>query len=259
MYKFFIINFIICLLNMLVNCEEVKSSNYYCVNRYVTLKCTPGHVIIVKRTEHLYRHRPCSDHILNDLGSVSASLLNYCKIFDERCEYYKSECNGKQECRIRVIKNSHQFGVFGNCDFESKFVNVLYTCVPNEFDKIASFDICHESPRVIFELNEGFIHSPDYPDYYHNSKDCHLSIRTRQERIAIYLLVLNMERKGIFSRKPHDFLQVQGGEKFHGKNVPAQFFYNGTEEKVEIYFETDWGTTIYLESPTGFLLYFKRK
>ena len=129
-----------------------------------------------------------------------------------------------------------------------------------ELDKeIAAFDICHDSPRDIFELNEGFIHSPNYPYYYQNSKKCQINIRTRQQRLVIYMLKLNMEGKGMFSRKPNDFLQVQGGEKFHGKNLPAQVIYNGTERRVELNFETDWGTSTYLDFPKGFLLYFKRK
>ena len=125
--------------------------------------------------------------------------------------------------------------------------------------EIASYDICNDSPRDIFDLNEGFIHSPEYPNYYSNSKKCQLSIRTSHQRLVIYMLTLNMERIGIFSRNPNDFLQVQGGEKLHGKNVPGQVIYNGTESKVELFFETDWATSTSLDSPIGFLLYFNRK
>jgi hypothetical protein len=54
-------------------------------------------------------------------------------------------------------------------------------------------------------------------------------------------------------------LQVQNGHKYHGKEVPPVVVYNGTEEKVRINFQTDWGTSTYLDFPKGFLLYFHRK
>ena len=124
---------------------------------------------------------------------------------------------------------------------------------------IPSFDICHDSPRDLSELNEAFIHSPNYPFYYQNSKNCKINIRTRGMRLVIYMLRLNMEGLGLFSREPNEFLQIKGGEKIYGKEVPPRIVYNGTDSKVEVYFETDWGTSTYLDFPKGFLLYFKRK
>lgn len=125
--------------------------------------------------------------------------------------------------------------------------------------QIPKFDICHESPRDISELHEGFIHSPNYPYYYQNSKDCTVNIMTKNQRLVIFMLRLNMEGKGFFTREPNDFLQVQNGHKYHGKEVPPVVVYNGTEEKVRINFQTDWGTSTYLDFPKGFLLYFHRK
>lgn len=124
---------------------------------------------------------------------------------------------------------------------------------------IPVFDICHESPRDVSDLSEGFIHSPKYPYYYQNSKNCQLNIRSNKQRLVIYMLKLNMEGKGFFTRQPNDFLQIQGGYKYHGKNVPPRIVYNGTDDKVEIKFISDWGTSTYLDFPKGFLLYFKRK
>lgn len=126
-------------------------------------------------------------------------------------------------------------------------------------EQIPSFDICHDSPRDLSELNEAFIHSPNYPYYYQNMKNCQINIRTRQQRLVIYMLRMNMEGKSWFTGKPNDFLQIQGGEKLHGKEIPPQIVYNGTESKVVLHFETDWGTSTYLDFPKGFLLYFKRK
>lgn len=70
---------------------------------------------------------------------------------------------------------------------------------------------------------------------------------------------MNMEGKGIFSRQPNDYLQIQHGTKYHGRSNPQIIAYNGTEDKVEISFMSDWGTTTYLDFPKGFLLYFERK
>ena len=73
------------------------------------------------------------------------------------------------------------------------------------------------------------------------------------------MLKLNMEGKGFFTREPNDFLEIQGVHRYYGRDIPPKIIYNGTEDKVQIKFETDWGTSTYLEFPKGFLLYFQRK
>lgn len=236
--------------------EELKASDYHCANSYVSLQCSQDHVIFVTSSEHVYRSGQCYD---DEVDYETGPSQSHCIGYDETCDYYKSRCNGLQDCHVKVEKRQHQKGVFGgNCNFESNIAKVFYSCVPKEMnDKIPSFDICHDSPRDLSELNEAFIHSPNYPYYYQNSKDCQINIRTRQQRLVIYMLRLNMEGKGLFSRQPNDFLQIQGGEKLHGKEVPPQIVYNGTERKVVLHFETDWGTSTYLDFPKGFLLYFK--
>jgi hypothetical protein len=53
-------------------------------------------------------------------------------------------------------------------------------------------------------------------------------------------------------------LQIQHGLKYFGKNQQPKIIFNGTDEKVTLDFQTDYGTSTYLDFPKGFLLYFQR-
>ncbi len=124
---------------------------------------------------------------------------------------------------------------------------------------ITSFDICQDSPKTIAGLARGFIHSPCYPKYYTNSKECYIKLETNGKRLVIYMITMNMEGKGFFTGQPNDFLQINNDSKYYGPNNPQQIIYNGTDEFVPIKFKTDYGTSTYLEEPKGFLVYFERK
>lgn len=98
------------------------------------MKCPINEVIFVSKTEHLYSFSECDEDGSVVFNTDVASSLNHCNGYDEICKYYKTECNGKKECHVRVLKKSHKVGVFGgNCDFVSNFVNVFYTCVPSKY------------------------------------------------------------------------------------------------------------------------------
>lgn len=122
-----------------------------------------------------------------------------------------------------------------------------------------NFDICEDDgPEVLLDVQSGFIHSPDYPKYYGNSRSCALTIQVPvNKHLSIYLINMSLEKRSVFSSAIKDYLKVD--EKiFHGHSIiPARIFNQSGYANVRLEFVSDWITSSALASPKGFLLYFE--
>jgi hypothetical protein len=126
-------------------------------------------------------------------------------------------------------------------------------------NNIERFDICQVS-KIPDGVMEGFIHSPDYPKYYGNSRNCYLNLNLPNEnfRLFVYLISMNVESKGWFSRVPKDYLYIENIEKsFFGEYKPQIVLAENRLTKFR--FITDFVTSTSLNDPKGVLLYFKSK
>ena len=125
-------------------------------------------------------------------------------------------------------------------------------------NKIDRFDICQVS-KIPDGVMEGFIHSPDYPKYYGNSRNCYLNLNLPNEnfRLFVYLISMNTESKGWFSRVPKDYLFVENLQKsFYGSNKQPLIIL-AENRLTKFRFVTDFVTSASLIDPKGVLLYFK--
>ena len=125
-------------------------------------------------------------------------------------------------------------------------------------DPYKSFDICdNDGPETILGVENGFVHSPSYPEYYGNNKNCYLNIGIPpKSRLTIYLINFNMEDISFFSRRPNDYLQIDNGSKIYGKKNPSILFNGSDKESVKLNFITDFATLQTLDKPKGFIIYF---
>ncbi len=79
----------------------------------------------------MYRSGQCYD---DEIDYENGPSQSHCIGHDETCDYYKSRCNGLQDCHVKVERRQHQIGVFGgNCDFESNIAKIFYSCVSSKF------------------------------------------------------------------------------------------------------------------------------
>jgi hypothetical protein len=124
-----------------------------------------------------------------------------------------------------------------------------------------AFDICDpDGPEIILGINQGFIHSPSFPDYYGNKRLCGLNIGIPYgKRLVLYLLSLSMEGLSMINQRPNDYLLIDNSQEYYGfTNVPRIVYNVSDREMVNIKFKSDWITTARLRSPKGFLIYFER-
>ncbi len=244
----------------------------------------------MSRIEYKYTSGQCIDYdeANNFLDNINDDQsLDDCIGIESQSEYFVSRCNGQQNCFVEIKKKMHKTGFSGtNCDFESNMANILYSCIPSKlFQKVfdfkvnkildlhffylkyvidfisesyKSFSICDPNgPDTILGLNNGFIHSPSYPEYYGNSHDCWVNVGVpKSTRLVLYLLKMNLEGYGMF-REPKDYLSVDNGVKLYGSALVPHTIYNSSDrEKVHIKFTSDWITTTRLNYPKGFLIFF---
>lgn len=171
-----------------------------------------------------------------------------------------SECNGKQECDIKLDQTWFTYGFMGsNCNFNAELMFISYECIPVDFfDKfIPKYDICSGSSastatNVIDHPIHGFIHSPAYPNKYQSRQFCQLTIRADEsiERIEIFLIDMELEGLSSTTYKPTDYLQINSNEQLFGEKSFV-IIYNETISPI-IKFQTDrWF------NKRGFLLYFQ--
>lgn len=245
---------------------EIHSTNYTCANTLAELSCPKDYIIFVTRIEYKYTSGQCIDYD-DAQGYMSSPLtsdnLDDCVGVDSHNEYFTSRCNGQQNCFVEIKKKSHLTGHAGtNCDFESNMANVYYACVPSFMrDPYKRFDLCDSNgPDTILGVENGFIYSPNFPEYYGNNHECYVNLGIpKNKRLVVYLLKMNLEGNGVF-KVAKDYIQIEALPKLYGKAVLPHIVYNGSDrERVHIRFRTDWITTAKLEYPKGFLLYFSRK
>jgi hypothetical protein len=129
--------------------------------------------------------------------------------------------------------------------------------------RINKFDICgSSSTQIDSRYGSGFIHSPNYPNYYGNSKNCQLEIKIPDDkRIVIYVVRVSLEDTSVFHDGPNDFVQISGRDlssKLHGLHTLPKFIYEGNDRKqFYVNFKSDWITTQSLTFPKGFYIYFE--
>ncbi|RNA38260.1 hypothetical protein BpHYR1_030561 [Brachionus plicatilis] len=178
------------------------------------------------------------------------------------------------------FKFFRKFILFNFCKTEKKFLisifylenlnskfqisEYFYTKILLNFETqkyvINSYDICDNyAPSVLENIDRGFIHSPYYPDYYLNNRNCYIGIKIpNDKRLVVYLMRRSMEDKSIFRNSPKDFVGIEDGFKYFGfSNVPEIIYDGNDREEVYVNFVSDWITTQFLRSPKGFLIYFE--
>lgn len=199
--------------------------------------------------------------LTNDVTNYCNNKIDYKQNNSTKCSAFPtqslaSECNGKQECEVKLDKTTFEYGFMGsNCDFQAEILFISYECIPIEFNEkyMPKYDICSgSSNNVIDHPIHGFIHTPSYPNVYQSKLFCQLTIRFDEtiERIEIFLIDMQLEGLSTTYFKPTDYLQINSNEILFGeKNYLV--IYNETNTAV-IKFTTDrWF------NKRGFLLYFQ--
>jgi hypothetical protein len=158
-------------------------SGYTCETS-VTLKCPAATKLLILEVTY---SSECPS-----LTEIKDGNTNYAP---SRCiGYYRERastlCNGQQTCTIDNNlgqRPSFLVGKQANCAFTGQSINVDYSCVPGMFEthfsiqlktyildfyssKLPRIDIC--SLQSLNGLTEGFIHTPNYPGGYPNSRTC---------------------------------------------------------------------------------------
>ena len=75
-------------------------------------------------------------------------------------------------------------------------------------------------------------------------------------RLLTYLIYVNVESEGWFSKVPVDYVFVENNRKsFCGSRKPQLI--TAENKTTRFRFLSDWSTTAKLRNPKGFILYFK--
>jgi hypothetical protein len=137
------------------------------------------------------------------------------------------------------------------------YVSILAT---RRFE-LPNFDICDaQGPVALHGVSRGYIHSPNFPNYYGNSRRCAMSISVPEDKyLAVYVESLSMESRSRFSSQAKDFLRVDDLLLYGRSGTPALVFNHTGMDQVQFTFSSDWITTALLSSPKGFLIYFECK
>jgi hypothetical protein len=142
-------------------------SGYTCETS-VTLKCPAATKLLILEVTY---SSECPS-----LTEIKDGNTNYAP---SRCiGYYRERastlCNGQPICTIDNNlgqRPSFLVGKQANCAFTGESINVDYSCVPDFYSsKLPRIDIC--SLQSLNGLTEGFIHTPNYPGGYPNSRTC---------------------------------------------------------------------------------------
>ncbi|CAF0773819.1 unnamed protein product [Brachionus calyciflorus] len=255
--------FLILLIVALAKCADIKSTEYLCADSYAELACPNGSRIVVERIVNKYRPNECVEFTPN-LENLVENRFDYCLGIVRNDDYSRRACNGEQTCHLNLKQYNFQTDVSeANCNFTSNYGKIYYSCIPNfETQKYnyVSYDVCDNyAPSLLENIDRGFIHSPFYPDYYSNNKNCYIGIKIPQnKRLVIYLVRHSMEDKSIFRNQPNDYVGIEDGVKYYGYSNSPQIIYDGNDrEEINIIFVSDWITTQALRNPKGFLIYFE--
>lgn len=267
--------------------KELKSSDFLCAGSYAYLECPSDSKIVVEKIIYKYSPNKCEE--TESSGNYS---LEHCVGVVQSDDLIRGACNGETICHFRIneVKFDDPKVMNTNCAFTSNLGNVLYTCLPSlsnylhwffinfvsktntkinledfqtqkfNFD---SFDICDKyGPEVIQGIDNGFIHSPNYPDYYSNNRNCYIKISIPEDkRLVVYLVQRSLEGKGIFNSRPKDFISFSSTTTFYYgySNTPEVIYDGNDKEQFEIVFRSDWITSQSLNGPKGFLVFFECK
>ena len=120
-------------------CQEILNTDYQCANSYTRLACPEQTVIFISSINHKYAPDLCgpidkSQRV--DLNkNIEPQVLRECVGIDLNDERLLRECNGKQKCTVQIENKSHITGFYGtNCDFQSNYAKIFYTCVPSKIN-----------------------------------------------------------------------------------------------------------------------------
>jgi hypothetical protein len=144
--------------------DSLKSVGEICTNEQVELKCNQNEIIIIQSV----------------IRTNKLSCFDSYEPLDSHCSTYhdddiKFECEGRSNCNFTLKTQQHYPGFYGsNCNFKSNKAQINYACIPIDYENSKNkYDICNS----VFSIsnsptNQGFIHSPNYPNYYGNNRRC---------------------------------------------------------------------------------------
>lgn len=124
-------------------------------------------------------------------------------------------------------------------------------------------DICSSSGRLDGAKEKwGFIHSPNYPSYYGNSRSCNIDLAVPSDkRLVLFMVRVSMEDSSVFHGSANDYVRITADgldNVYYGLHPIPKSVYDGTTKRVlRVHFRSDWITTQRLLSPKGFLVYFE--
>lgn len=142
---------------------------------------------------------------------------------------------------------------------------------------VRKFDVCSEATVIDGrQVQSGFVHSPGYPEYYGNSRNCRIDLRVPdRSRLVLYAVRVSMEAASYVHGNPNDYVRVSDASGrldvvYYGQHHVPKLVYEGigtsalqaesltmSSSSVRISFRSDWITTQRLTLPKGFLLYFE--
>jgi hypothetical protein len=222
----------------------------------VTLKCPDATKLIILEVTY---SSECPN--LNEEKNGGAQYA------PSRCIGYNRErasslCNGKQTCTVDNNLPQRPAFVVGkqsNCVFTGQSMNIDYSCIPDFYSsKLPRIDIC--SLQSLNGLTEGFIHTPNYPSNYPNSRTCSKTVPSpdAEHRLKIYALDFDIEGLSVLRwlgiTRINDWLQINNsGEKMFGTRPSYTLLFDDVIE-ASLMFKSDFANT---KRPyNGFLLYF---
>jgi hypothetical protein len=127
--------------------------------------------------------------------------------------------------------------------------------------KYKQFDICGSHGSTLDGFRNGFIHSPNYPNYYGNRRNCWMSLKlAANQKLIVYLVQISMEDASLFHSNPNDYVMFNNDRNlqfFSRSNEPRLVYEGRDRDRVDISFKSDWITTQSLTYPKGFLVYFE--
>jgi hypothetical protein len=254
-----LIYLIILLISLLKNCHYNKETDYYCTGSEAQLECPQDKRIIIMGTFGRYSPSQCVNQDSVDFLSNGSPPLDHCIGINRNDEFLNSYCNGLSSCKAFIQQKKHQVGFDGTtCDFVSNMQKIFYKCVPNKIEsELKAFDIC--GPETIANIENGYIHSPTYPNYYGNFRNCMISILVpKGHTLNIFVLTKSLEGLSMFSQQPKDYFVIDNEIEQYGYSDRPYLVYSGAErEKINIKFTSDPFTLKILSEPKGFLLYFE--
>lgn len=150
-----------------------SSIDEICSNEQVELKCNPNEIIIIQSVTKT-----------NTLSCIDSfeSHNSHCSTYHD--DDIKTQCEGKSNCNFTLNTQQHYPGFYGsNCNFKSNRAQINYVCIPVDFENSKfKYDVCNSVFAISnSRTNQGFIHSPNYPNYYGNSRKCKMMVNLEED------------------------------------------------------------------------------